>query len=188
MHPAQPLNDAMRGDRLPRMTTSVKVQPECARRLSDALDRAEPMLRAIPELDAACHPAPGKWSPKQVIGHLIDSAANNHQRFVRAALQDGLVFPGYAQDAWVDLQRYDAAPWPALLALWLAYNRHIATVMAAVPAEVRLRVRAKHNLDEIATYAPKTPEQATLDYFMLDYVDHLEMHLRQILGSRWPGG
>lgn len=159
-------------------------EPTCAHRLRAALLTAEPLLRAISDADAARHPAPGKWSPKQIIGHLIDSASNNHQRFVRAAFQDDLVFPGYAQDHWVELQRYHDAPWSELLTFWMGFNRHIAMVMSAVPEEARLRVRARHNLDEIATYAPATAAQATLDYFMSDYVDHLEMHLLQIFGPR----
>jgi hypothetical protein len=162
----------------------VITEPTCARRLRDALAAAEPRLRAISDADSARPRAPGKWSPREIIGHLIDSAANNHQRFVRATMQDDLVFPGYEQERWVSLQRYATTPWKELLDFWFSYNRHIARVMAAVPDEPRLRVRAKHNLDDIATHAPKTPEQATLDYFMLDYVDHLEMHLRQILDGR----
>lgn len=159
--------------------------PTCALRLRAALDTAEPALRAIASASSAEPMAPGKWSPRQIIGHLIDSATNNHQRYVRGALQDDLVFPGYEQDAWVALQRYQEANWQELLAFWLAYNRHIVTVMSAVPPEVRLRARARHNLDEIATHAPPTADQATLDYFMNDYVDHLELHLRQILGPNW---
>lgn len=147
---------------------------------------AEPLLRTMTEPDASRSPAPGKWSPKQIVGHLIDSAANNHQRFVRAALQDEIVFPGYAQEEWVALQRYEQAAWADLLALWVAYNRHIAAVMAGVPDEARTRVRAVHNLDDIATHAPSSAADATLEYFMGDYVDHLIMHLRQILGTRWP--
>lgn len=159
--------------------------PKCARRLLAALSAAEPSLRAISESDSAKAPAPGKWSPRQVLGHLIDSASNNHQRFVRGALQDDLVFPGYAQDGWVELQRYDATAWSELLTLWSAFNRHIARVMSSVPEDVRTRARERHNLDEIATHAPPRPEDATLDYFMSDYVDHFEMHMRQILGAGW---
>jgi hypothetical protein len=119
------------------------------------------------------------------VGHLIDSASNNHQRFVRAVWQDDLIFPGYAQDDWVELQRYQDAVWSDLLTLWSAFNRHIASVMAAVPDDVRLRVHARHNLGEIAMHAPTRADQATLDYFMSDYVDHLEHHLAQILGPGW---
>lgn len=156
-----------------------------ALRLQRTLAAATPRLLAIGEGASAACPAPGKWSPREIIGHLIDSASNNHQRFVRAALTDDLVFPGYEQNAWVDLQRYAETPWTELLAFWISFNQHIARVMAAVPEEARLRVRRKHNLDQIATHAPKTPEQATLEYFMADYVDHLELHLRQILGAGW---
>lgn len=161
-------------------------EPECARRLRAAIDRAEPLLTAITDDASARHPAPGKWSPRQIIGHLIDSASNNHQRFVRAAWTPDLVFPGYEQEGWVELQRYQERSWRELLALWSAYNRHLAIVMAAVPAEARTRVRDRHNLDEIATRAPTERSEQTLDYFMHDYVDHLELHLRQILGEAWP--
>ena len=159
--------------------------PHSARRLRAALDAAEPRLRAISDTDSALPLAPGKWSPRQIIGHLIDSAGNNHQRFVRAALQDDMVFPPYAQEEWVQLQRYQEGSWSDLLTLWLAFNRHLVQVMAAIPRDVRERVRTTHNLDQIATYAPPSANDATLEYFMLDYVDHLERHMRQILGSEW---
>lgn len=97
--------------------------------------------------------------------------------------QDELVFPGYDQERWVEAQRYQDASWRDLLDLWVAFNRHIATVMSVIPDSVRLRVHARHNLDEIAMRPPDRPEQATLDYFMADYVDHLDHHLRQILGA-----
>ena len=138
-------------------------EPECARRLRAALIRADPLLHAISDGHAGRHPAPGKWSPKQIIGHLIDSASNNHQRFVRAAMQDDLVFPGYAQEEWVELQAYGETPWTELLTFWMAFNRHIAAVMSAVPEEARLRIRSRHNLGEISTHAPASASQATLD-------------------------
>ena len=161
-------------------------EPECARRLRAALTVAEPLLHQVTDADSGRRLAPDKWSPRQIIGHLIDSASNNHQRFVRAALKADLVFPGYAQEQWVELQRYQDSMWPELITLWLALNRHLANVMTIIPEEDRLRIHARHNLDEIATNAPTSSAQATLDYFMSDYVDHLEMHLRQILGARWP--
>src|SRR6185503_3729287 len=71
----------------------------------DSFDRivveAAARLRAITDDAASTRPAPGKWSPKEIVGHLIDSAVNNQARFVRAQLQDDLIFPGYDQDAWV---------------------------------------------------------------------------------------
>src|SRR4051812_3645052 len=67
----------------------------------------------------------GKWSPKEIIGHLIDSASNNHQRFVRAQFTDDLVFPGYEQESWVRAQKYSEEPWPLLVVLWRSFNLHL---------------------------------------------------------------
>jgi hypothetical protein len=60
----------------------------------------------------ALKPAPDRWSKKEILGHLIDSAANNHQRFVRAQGTPRLEFPGYEQEFWVATQAYASAPGP----------------------------------------------------------------------------
>ena len=148
--------------------------------LRTTVERAAAELLAAPAEAAAVRPGPARWSAKEIVGHLIDSAAHNHQRFVRAQWQDDLVFAGYAQEAWVTAQRYQEAPWPELVALWREYNRHLARVMAAVPAAVRQREHRRHNLHEIAWRVVPAGEPATLDYFMADYVGHLQHHLRQI--------
>ena len=153
--------------------------PEYAQRLRAAVDAATPRLLTIGDADSGRSPAPGKWSPREVIGHLVDSAANNHQRFVRGQLQDHLVFLGYEQDEWVRVQDYAHAPWEDLVALWRLYNRHLARVMELTPVARRLEPRAKHNLQEIAFAAP-VEATATLDGIMLDYVEHLLHHLRQL--------
>ncbi len=103
--------------------------------LRKTVSRVATLLAGVPEEAAARRPAPGKWSAKEIIGHLVDSASNNHQRFVRAQFQDDLVFPGYAQDEWVAVQRYQEAPWPHLLTLWRDFNLHLARVIEATPAE-----------------------------------------------------
>lgn len=154
-----------------------------AQRLRTALTAAEPDLRRITDTDSAIRPMPGKWSPREIIGHLIDSASNNHQRFVRAAGMADLVFTGYDQDGWVELQRYQDVPWNDLLDLWVAFNRHIARVMDAVPEAVRSRVHTHHNLEQVAFRVEEAVP--TLEWFMLDYVAHLEHHLRQVLGASW---
>lgn len=137
-------------------------------------------LRHVPDAEAARRPAPGKWSAKEIIGHLIDSASNNHQRFVRALWQDDLIFDGYEQDGWVAAQAYNSAPLGELLDLWAAYNRHLARVMRATPEAIRLRMHTRHNLDERAWQPVPRDQPASLDYFMRDYVGHLQHHLRQI--------
>ena len=124
------------------------------------------------------------WTPKQIVGHLVDSAANNHRRFVLAQFTDDLAFDGYAQEDWVRSQRYDAADWPTLVALWRSYNLHLAHVMAAAPAEVLRRERRAHTLDRIAFKTVAADRPATLEYLMRDYVGHLKHHLRQIFAEQ----
>lgn len=151
-------------------------------RLRAAITEAFPRLSTISDSDAATSPAPGKWSPKQVIGHLIDSASNNHQRFVRANFADDLIFPGYDQERWVELGRYAEAPWESLLMLWREFNLQIARVMEATPDAAASALRTRHNLHQLAWHPFPEDQPATLVYFMSDYVDHLEHHLRQIRG------
>ena len=154
--------------------------PDCGSELIEIIERTVPQLVALDAASTVHRPAPGKWSPAEILGHLIDSASNNHQRFVRAQFQDSLVFPGYAQDDWVAAQRYQDAPWPELVHLWALLNRHLARVMMGAPDAVRMRERKEHNLEQIA-FRPLPPGQpATLDWFMGDYVAHLRHHLRQI--------
>lgn len=137
-------------------------------------------LRSVDEGLTSTRPAPDAWCAKEIIGHLIDSAANNHQRFVRIRWQDDMVFPGYAQVEWVQAQDYIAAPWGELLDLWLSYNLHLSRVMIGIPDAVRFQPRARHNLGQLAWQKPPNDQPATLDYFMADYVGHLKHHLRQI--------
>ena len=165
----------------------LKAWPECAVKLLADVDQAHSWLLTVDHDRTTERPAPGKWSPREILGHLIDSASNNHQRFVRAMWQEDLVFDGYDQDAWVEAQRYQETVWPQLVSLWADSNRHLARVMASVPAEVRQTPRPRHNFDRIA-YRPVAADQpSTLEYFMDDYVLHLEHHLRQIRELSRPG-
>src|SRR5262245_25466503 len=97
------------------------------------LDETLPRLRSFDEAAAASVRPGGAWTRKEILGHLIDSATNNHQRFVRAQLSAELVFPSYEQDGWVGVQAYAARPWPSVVALWDALNRHVAHVVARIP-------------------------------------------------------
>lgn len=148
--------------------------------LRETLRHARPFLERMSDEISGRRPAPGKWSPREIIGHLIDSASNNHQRFVRAQFSEDLEFPGYDQDAWVSVQKYQDAAWKELVALWYYFNLHIARVMESAANDERDRPRARHNLDEIAWKTVPRNQPATLDYFMRDYVAHLRHHLSQI--------
>src|SRR3989440_9017949 len=95
--------------------------------------------------------AEGKWSAKETLGHLIDSASNNHQRFVRAQFTDDLIFAGYEQEGWVRVQNYQKESWPDLVQLWRLYNQHILLLISLVPEETRTNLRYQHNLHQIAS-------------------------------------
>ena len=146
--------------------------------LRRAVEDATPRLLALGDTSAA-RPAPLKWSPREIIGHLIDSASNNHQRFVRGQLQDDLVFPGYAQEDWVRIGRYADAPWGELVALWRTFNLQLARVMEGTTEEVRRRPRDRHSFEIIGVSRP-AGEPPCLDHIMSDYVAHLNHHLDQI--------
>ncbi|MBC8029527.1 MAG: DinB family protein [Pyrinomonadaceae bacterium] len=137
----------------------------------------------ISEVQSQFPRAEGKWSPREILGHLIDSAANNHQRFVRAQFTDELVFAGYEQAEWVDVQRYQDEPWSDLVQLWRLYNGHILHLIEVTPAEQRTKQRAKHNLHQIASDLLSEDEPVTLEWFMRDYLDHMKKHLGQIYES-----
>jgi uncharacterized damage-inducible protein DinB len=169
------------------IVASARDLPDCALDLAKAVDDALPRLHARAEDGTTLRPAPGKWSPREIIGHLIDSASNNHQRFVRASFQEDLVFIGYDQDRWVALQRYQEARWEDLLILWASLNRHLARVMAATATDVRRREHRSHNFDRIAFRPLAAGSPATLEYFMEDYVLHLQHHLRQIPDAETTG-
>jgi hypothetical protein len=149
--------------------------------LRKAVEEAAPRLLALSDEQSARPAADDKWSPREIIGHLIDSASNNHQRFIRGQFQDNLIFPGYAQEDWIKAQGYRDAPWEELVALWSSYNLHLARVMESADEEVRRRKHREHNFHQICMEPVAEDEPATLDYLMSDYVKHLRHHLRQIL-------
>jgi len=144
------------------------------------VEGAAARLRAMGEGESGRRPAAGGWSAKETVGHLIDSAANNHQRFVRAQAREDLVFDGYEQDGWVAAQHYADAPWRRLVELWRLYNLHLAHVVARVPGEELTRPRHPHSLHRIAFRPVDEREPATLEYLIRDYVEHLKHHLKQI--------
>jgi hypothetical protein len=140
-------------------------------------------LRDIPEAQSGRKSSPEDWSAKEIIGHLIDSAANNHQRFVRAQFIDDLVFPGYEQEQWVSSQRYQDESWSEVIQLWNSYNLHLLHVASAIPEDVLTKPRSHHALDQIAFNLVDKNDPATLEYLIRDYMDHLRHHLNQVFAE-----
>lgn len=138
--------------------------------LLDIVETAEFRLRSISDSEASVSPGVGKWSKKQILGHLIDSACNNQQKFIRTIQSDQATFVRYQQDEWVQIQQYEQCPWNSLIDLWIAYNRHLAHVMKITPANC---LNNRLILGDLGAF--------TLEFIMQDYVEHLKHHLNQIL-------
>jgi hypothetical protein len=148
---------------------------ELSEKLAQAVQSAEGRLRQVFEAESSKPVLKGGWSRKQVIGHLIDSASNNHQRFVRASLQGSLEFPRYDQDGCVRVEAVQSAPWPLLVTLWTNYNLYLAHVIARLPPD-KLEARCRIGEDE----------PVTLKFLAEDYLTHLLHHLDQIGAAPKP--
>ncbi len=140
-----------------------------AQQLREILAIALPLLQEQQDETTSKKSSPTKWSKKEILGHLIDSAGNNQQKFVRTMAQSHTDFVGYAQDFWVTAQVYNQATWSELVQTWYGYNLQIAHIIAHVATETL------GNTISIDGNGP-----FTLQYIMEDYNEHLKHHLRQI--------
>ncbi|MGH9596118.1 MAG: DinB family protein [Edaphobacter sp.] len=146
---------------------------ELSERLATVLRDAMPWLVTVSEAEASVPERTGKWSGKEVIGHLIDSAVNNLGRIVRMQIEEGQRLPGYQQMEWVSLQHYAEREWSQVLALWFALNEHVAWTVEHVEKS-RLANRSEIEGDSV-----------TLGFLISDYVAHMEHHLLAM--QRWLG-
>jgi hypothetical protein len=146
---------------------------DIARQIRSLISTVEPQLSRMNHHEMGVKPDPHEWSKKEILGHLIDSAANNHQRFVRAVNKTASQFPTYDQDEWVRIQRYKEMHWSFLVTLWSAYNSHLSHIIEHIP--------------ESAGSSPCNigkEEPATLEFVVKDYLHHLQHHLQDILGKK----
>ena len=128
------------------------------------------IFAAADDRRSTLRPPPGGWCAREIVGHLIDSACNHHRRFVLGYSPETTQFDGYNQDEWVAAQHYDAVPWTDLVALWTAYNQHLAHIIAMMPDDVAARTGV----------APHGGDIVSVGFLMQDYVRHLRHHLAQI--------
>lgn len=140
------------------------------------IDRLEKLINKIPDLlfqidenEFCLKPSPDKWSKKEILGHLIDSATNNHQRFIRAQYEDKPLIV-YEQNQWNKFNFYSEIESKQIIEFWTIYNKHLLEIMKRIPNENLLK--------ECKTNDGK---MFTLEFFMNDYVEHLEYHLQQII-------
>ena len=119
--------------------------------------------------EAAADRLDGAWSVKMELGHLIDSAANNHQRIVRAQLEESPSLPGYDGEKWVEVQAYQDREWAEVIAVWEGFNRHLLAAARAVPLDGWART---------CTVAGSEP--MTLQFLLEDYISHMRGHLEHM--------
>jgi hypothetical protein len=140
-----------------------------AQRLHIILDTVPAQISRIEDAVFSAKPRPEKWSRKEILGHLVDSAANNHQRFIRAQLEQPYTLVRYAQDDWVILNAWQQQESARVIHLWEIYNRQLMEVISRIPEET------------LSNECLSGDERVTLGWLIDDYVVHMEYHLRQIV-------
>jgi hypothetical protein len=153
------------------MNQTIDELNKVADKIEQQVDAAVDRWRALSDQFLTFRPSEDAWSIKEITGHLIDSASNNHQRFVRLQLVEKLSFPDYGQDNihWVRIQNYQDRIWEELLGLWRHFNIQLAYVIRSVDPACLNHV---WQLD--------TETRVTLFDLMTGYLRHLELHLDQI--------
>ncbi len=146
---------------------------ELSERLAGVIEAALVWLRPLGDAVAGRPEREGKWSAKQVIGHLTDSAVNNLGRVVRMQIAPGQRMGGYEQEEWVQLQHYQERGWTEVLDMWVALNRQMAWTVAHIQ---------KSKLGQVGSIEG---DELTLGFLIEDYIAHMEHHLRAI--QVWVG-
>ena len=151
-----------------------KLDPaELGERLMRVVTEAKDWLVQLSDEKASVPEQEGKWSGKQVVGHLTDSAVNNLGRIVRMQIASGQRMPGYEQEEWVALQHYQEREWKRVVQAWVVLNWQVAWTVAHVD---------KAKLGQTG-FVGET--EWTLGYLIEDYIAHMEHHLRLMKG--WLG-
>ena len=150
------------------MTGQIKMETTL-KDLKETIQKAHKKFKDISSQEWNYRSAPNKWSRKEILGHLIDSASNNHQRFVRVQFEDNPAIR-YDQDKWVMTQDYFNAAIDDLIELWFNYNKHLVHIISKIPTD-------KYN----RTCNVGQEEPVTLEWLAEDYLRHLKHHLNQIL-------
>ena len=141
--------------------------------LAVCIEKTITYYQQLSESELLLKPAPGKWSPKQIIGHLIDSAINNLKRFTEAQFKEQpYVIIAYQQNELMEVNHYQELPVAHLLSLWQSLNHQIMEVVKRIPADT-LKNQVVPQYDQTGT--------KTLEWLICDYVAHMYHHLQTII-------
>jgi len=140
---------------------------EIASKLDKVIDKYLPSLRTINDETFHFKPSPTKWSKKEILGHLVDSAQNNIRRFVVGQYDERPKII-YNQDKWVAVSNYQQYQMTDLIELWDGLNRHICHLLRFMP-------------DEMSKRQVETEQLHDLRWLAEDYIKHLLHHLHQVL-------
>ncbi|MDA3616003.1 DinB family protein [Polluticaenibacter yanchengensis] len=136
-------------------------------RLNDIIDKVPDILTEIGEDKMSVKPSPNKWSKKEIIGHLIDSATNNHQRFIRGQFET-IPEIRYDQNKWIEYSFYQQIDSNQIILFWTIYNKQLIEIIKRIPTEhLQRQIKVGENL-------------LTIEFLIADYVEHLEHHLKQV--------
>lgn len=150
-------------------SVSIPSTSESAQRLRAITAGSKTRLDTVPAARWIEPRGEDAWTRLEILGHLIDSAINNHQRFVRTIAEGGIVWPGYDQVAMVQVQQFASADPLLLLRLWESLNLHLAGLMGRISEE-----------QSSYTCVIGGTKPCTLQFLAADYIRHLEQHLSQI--------
>lgn len=141
-------------------------------RLAVYIDQLAQRYRSFSEDELIVKSAPGKWSRKEILGHLIDSAINNLKRFTEIQVsQQPYFIQSYKQDELVSVNSYNQLPIEHLIHLWQSLNQQIVYVVESIPAD-KLNYKVDPQYDN--------HEMKTLGWIICDYVAHMEHHIKQL--------
>jgi hypothetical protein len=134
-------------------------------------------INLLSEDELTVSPQPSKWTKKEVVGHLIDSAQANLRRFICAQYENTPPKIVYDQNFWVMANHYNHVKTEDLVTLWKLINQRIADVLTTMPTE---------NYSRECDTNTRSVELHTLEWLAADYVKHMKHHLNQILTGSFP--
>jgi hypothetical protein len=140
---------------------------QTAAELASLIHQYSDRLYGLKEEEVSYKPSPSKWSKKEILGHLIDSAQSNIRRFIVAQYEEQ-PFIKYDQDMWVAVSGYQQHDFKSIVDLWKLINLHVVRILSNLSPEMAQR-------------KCMTNDVHTVEFLAVDYIKHLRYHVHQVL-------